>query len=323
MEIPPNHQTNSSKLDSFVKIVKGLFFLFLVLQLAPFIFSSIKNIFEDAVNPKVQVGMLSIPNFIADSSFYVQKIDSFSKNSDIKGLIIKINSPGGYPGSAQAIFNELKKFKKKKPIVAVVENICASGAYYIASAGNKIVCNPSSLIGGIGVFLELPNVKELLNSWKIKIRYIQSGAYKTSGSPFSELSEEEVAHLQNVSDDSYKQFVKDIASSRRISEKEYEKWAEGKVFTGNQALTLKLVDNLGSLQDGISEFKKLANIDEQTEIKLISPKKPSNFARLLGTGDDYETDTESSSFANTIASFANQVYNQFLMYQKQPMPTLS
>lgn len=321
MEQHPTPQPKPSRADVFFKYVKNIFILLIVLQFAPVVFSGLKNFAEDSFSSKVQVGLLKISGILTDATFYEKRIEKFAKSPEIKGLIIKINSPGGYPGTAQALFSELKKFKKQKPIVVVIENMCTSAAYYVAVAGNHLICNPSSLIGSVGVLLELPNVKELMNSWKIKFSYVQSGSYKTAGSPLKDSSTTELDYLQNLSDDTYKQFIKDVATSRKLSEKESETWADGKAFTGNQALKLKLVDQLGSFQDAVAEMKKQLELDEESEIKLIKPKRMSSFMRLFGDEEDYGMES-TSSLSDRFACFASDVYNKFLLHQKQSQPTL-
>ncbi len=321
MEDKSTPQNQPSRSDLFFKYIKNIFFLLVVLQFAPVVFGGLKNFIEDNFSPKVQIGLLPIKGVLLDASYYEKKIEKYAKSPDIKGLIVKIESPGGMPGTAQAIFSALKKCKEKKPVIIVVENVCASAAYYIAIAGNQIICNPSSLVGSVGVLLSLPNVKDLLSSWKVKFSYIQSGAYKTAGSPLKDASEEELAYLQGQADDIYKQFIKDVATCRKISEKESTAWANGKIFTGNQALKLKLVDKLGSFQDGVSEMKRLLNIDEETEIKFIKPKQVTGLMRLLGSDEEHGIDAK-SSLAESFACFASDVYNKFLMQQKCSQPTL-
>jgi protease IV len=301
------------KADTFFYYIKNIFMVLLFLSIAPTIISSIKTTIVDSIRPKTDVGLLKLDGALYDSSYYLKKIEAFSKDDSIKGLIIKINSPGGMPGSAQAIFAELKKLKKRKPVIAVVENICASGAYYVATAADKIIANPSALVGSVGVILELPNVKDLLNSWKIKYSYIQSGKYKTAGSPLKETSGEETAYLQKLSDSTYAQFVKDVAESRNLSEKDFTKWADGKIFTGTQALELKLIDQLGTIQDGIDVIKKLAKIE--TEVKLIQPKKRTSLLKMLTASDDEEYGIESHSFAESTGSFISKAYSTFMQQQ--------
>jgi protease-4 len=317
MEQRPSQQTNPTKTDVFFKYAKNFFMILLILQFAPIVFSGLKNFVDDNLSPCVHIGHLTINGFLGDASPYEKTLEKLIKNPDIKGLILKINSPGGLPGTAQVIFSELKRFKEKKPVVVVVENICTSAAYYVAAASNCIICAPSALMGSVGVLCELPNVKELLSSWKIKVNCIQSGDYKTAGSPIKDSSDKELAYLQQLSDDVHKQFIKDIVESRKNSGNNVSLWANGKVFTGNQALTLRLVDKIGSFNDGILEMKKMLKLDKDAEIKLIKPKKTSKFMRLFGDDDSIH-----SSLANKCAFFASNAYNNFLFYQKNSQPVL-
>jgi len=292
-------------------ILKNLLVVLFILQFAPMVFTNFKTALTDSLYPKSAVGYLTVNSFIADSSYYVKKIDEFSKDSDIKALLIKINSPGGYSGSSQAIFSELKRFKKNKPVVAFIENMGASGAYYVAMAANTIVASPISLVGSIGVFLEIPNVKDLLNSWKVHYRYVQSGTYKTVGSMMKDINPQELAYLQSMTDDQYKQFVADVATSRHLNANDHKVWADGKAFTGNQALKLRLIDKLGSFSDALDEVKRVANIKE--EIKLIQPKRPSNIARLIGGDDDFGQDQ--MTLSDQVAGFLSDVCAKFQALQ--------
>ncbi len=322
MEHRPTPQPQESKSDIFFKYIKNIFWLLLVLQFAPIVFGGFKKFIEESFSPKTHVGLLNVSGILTNASFFEKKIEKFAKTPEIKGLILKVNSPGGFPGTAQAIFNDLKKFKTKKPVVVVIENMCTSAAYYIAAAGDLIIANPSSMVGGIGVLLELPNVKGLLNSWKIKFDYIQSGSYKTAGSPLKESTEEELEYLQTLSDDTYKQFISDVAATRKVSDKEFKAWADGKVFTGNQALKLKLIDQIGSFKDGVAIMKKRLGLADEDEIKLIKPKRASGLMRLFGGDEeDYSMETH-SSLADRLACFASDVYHKFLMHEKQQHPSL-
>jgi protease-4 len=290
-----NHVHNDSmKKIGFYERVKQVFFILLILQVAPFILMNLKNFFSEAFLPKTDVGMLSFDGMVTNSEFYVKQLHSFLKNPHIKGLLIKIDSPGGVAGSSQALFNELKRFKGKKPVIALVENMCASGSYYIAAAADYIIASPSSLVGSIGVVLgragmPIPNLKERMEDWKIKFEYIQAGAYKTAGNFFKDPTKDEREHLQSFVDDTYAQFVHDVADARGLDVATEKEWADGKIFTGNQALKLKLIDQLGSLQEAIDELKKRAGIT--TEIKLVAPNRKKGFMKFI-TGDDDGYDGE-------------------------------
>jgi protease-4 len=303
---------NKPRKKGFFEIIKNLFWVLLFLQFAPVVFYNLKKTLEEAIVPKTHVGHLKITGTITDSTFYVKKIRKFLKSKDIKALLLKVDSPGGLPGSAQAIADELEKFKEKKPVISFIENIGTSAAYNIAAAANYVVATNSSLVGSIGVWMQIPpNVKKLAEDWKIKFRTINTGDYKTAGSPFQDMTTEQNAHLQSVSDDSYDQFVKDIAQRRNLSVEDHKNWADGKVFTGNQALELKLVDKLGSELDAITELKKQALIPKEDEIKFVRPKRPSKFMRLFAGEDDIENETHFSSYAaDFVADIIQKVTNK-------------
>ncbi|MCK4517707.1 signal peptide peptidase SppA [Candidatus Babeliales bacterium] len=291
----------TKKKVGFFEIIKNIFWLLIFLQFAPIIFANLKRTIDDAISPSTHVGYLNISGMLVDSTFYTKNIQRFLKAPEIKALVVRLDSPGGLPGSAQAIFQELSKFKEKKPVVAFIENIGASAAYNIAIASNHIIATPSALVGSIGVWLQVPpNIKYLAEDWKVKFRNIQSGEFKTSGSPFKDMTASEKKHLQEVSDDSYNQFITDVAKSRNLNVKDHKIWADGKVFTGNQALALKLIDQTGSFQDAIEKIKKEAMIE--TDIKLIKPKRPTGLMKLFGAQDDSESDITFSSFVSTLAT---------------------
>jgi len=305
------NEEKTKETGGFFNIIKKLFWLLLLIQFAPMVFTNVKKYFKEAITPRTHVGSLKVKGFIGNADFYVKKIHKFLKDPEIKALFLKIDSPGGLPGSSQAIFNELKKFKQEKPVVVFVENICASGGYYIAAAADHIVTTPSALVGSIGVLLNLPNIKELLNNWNVKFDYIQSGKFKTAGSPLKDPTSEELEYLQKLSDVNYKQFLKDISQSRSLNEKDFKVWADGKVFVGTEALKLKLIDQIGSYQEAIDEIKKLAQIE--TEIKFIKPKTISGLAKLF-YGEE-ENDYDNSGFSSKTANFVNKVYLKFMEKQ--------
>jgi protease-4 len=306
-----------TKTNSFFGVLKNLFILLIFLQFAPTIVSNLKEQITEAISPKTHIGHITIKGMLSNSTFYVKKIREFHKDETIKALLLKIDCPGGLPGSAQAIFNELQYFKKDKPIVTLTENICTSAAYYIAAASNCIIAPASALVGGIGVFLQIPNVKELLEHWKITFQFIQKGEYKTAGSPLKDQTPAELTYLQGLADGNYVQFTKDVATSRNILLKQEKIWANGKVFLGTEGKRLGLIDVIGSYQEAEDAIKKLAKIPTSEEIKLIAPKRPSPFARLFGGDEDYGSSSELSS---KTASFLHDVYAKFFEKQISPFP---
>ena len=280
------------------------------------VFTNISKSIAEVFKPKTDIGMLEIKGMINNSDFYIKHIHKFLKASNVKALLLKIDSSGGFPGTSQALFNELMHFKKEKPIVVLIENICASGAYYVASTGNHLIANPSSMIGSIGVILglhgmPLPNLKDLMDDWKIKFHFIQSGKYKSAGNLFKENSPSELNHLQNLANSTYEQFVNDIAKARNLDPHNKNSWAEGKIFTGTQALKLKMIDQLGSMRDALAALKKEAKIE--TEIRLLTPKKATGLMSLFSGDESYGTETV--KFSDIIAETISSVYEKFLALQ--------
>ncbi len=293
--------------NRFGNLLKNIFFLLIILQFAPAVLQGLRKQLTGAFVPRTYVGALQLRGMITDSRYYTKQINKFLKNDDIKGLVIHIDSPGGTPGSPQAIFNDLKKFKATKPVVVVIENIAASGAYYVAAGANKIICAPSSLVGNIGAYFQLPNVKGLADNWKVSMNYIQSGAYKTAGSPFKDISPKEAAMLQSVTDDTYRQFTADVAAGRGIKLADVATWGDGKIFTGTQGKALGLVDKIGSYSDAKEQMRSLLveyGVDVEKEIKFVHAKHPTALQRLLGAETPDDNAVEMSSM---LWGFAQQL----------------
>ena len=291
--------------------IKNIFWVLVILQFAPMMIINLKKSVQEAIAPQPKIGFLSINGMIADSAFFLKNIKKFSKADDVKGLLIKIDSSGGYPGSGQMIFSELNRFKQKKPIVVIVENVCASAAYLIACGANKIVAPSASMIGSIGSVMQIPDAKGLMADWKVDMHHIASGKYKSAGSPFRALTDEEQKYLQEVCDDSYQQFINDVAQSRKLDIQEAEQWAQGRVMMASKALQFNLIDQLGSYNDALEELKKLAHI--KGKVKLLRVKQPSGIMNLL-VGNDAD-DVDAPSFAQKTANFLSETWSSFCLHQ--------
>jgi protease-4 len=269
------------------------------------------------------VGSLKIGT-IDSTRFIIKQIHKFQKKPEVKALLLKIQSPGGLPGTSQAIFNELKKFKEEKPVVVLVDDLCASGGYYVACMANQIIANPSSLVGSIGSKWVLPNIEKLLERFNVKVDEIKSGKYKTLLSMTRERTPEETQLLQELSDDTYQQFISDVAKERGLDIKDKAIWADGKIFTGNQALKLKLVDKLGSLSDAKEVITNLLvekGVTVEGKIKLIHPRGPSPLSKLLG-GEASE-DEDQQSFSANAANLLSRIWNRFCTRLSSKTATLS
>ena len=203
--------------------------------------------------------------------------------------MLRINSPGGAVGPSQEIYMELIKTRKKKPVIASLGTIAASGGYYIAAAATKIIAAPGTLTGSIGVKLELANVQKLLEKIGIEPVVLKSVPYKDIGSPFREVTPEEKEILVKLLQDIHRQFVADIAKGRHLPLKKVEAIADGSIFTGKEAQKLGLVDMLGNFEDAVKEAARLAGI--KGEPNLYYPKKKTPWTKL---------------FLNTLLEFINE-----------------
>ena len=218
-----------------------------------------------------RIGVVKIEGTIVESEPIIDKIIKFRKSKRIKAIILRINSPGGMVAPSQEIYQEVKKTCREKKVVVSMESIAASGGYYIACTADKIVANPGTLVGSIGVILQIENIEELLSKIGLKREIVKSGEYKDIGSMTRPMTEEEEAILQGFSDNIYYQFVDAVAEGRDMKREEVLKLADGRIFTGEQAIKLGLIDGLGNLQDTISMTGEMVGIEG--EPKVIYPKK--------------------------------------------------
>lgn len=218
-----------------------------------------------------RIGVVSIKGIISDSKPVVELIKKYRKDDRVKAIILRIDSPGGGTAASQEIYREIQRTVSKKKVVASMGNVAASGGYYVALAANKIVANPATLTGSIGVILDLPNFKELLKKIGVSRETIKSGPYKDIGSPVREMTPEERRLLEEVINNVYQQFVEVVVKGRRLSREQVEKIADGRIFTGEQAKALGLIDELGSFEDAIDLTKRMVGLSG--EVKLIYPEK--------------------------------------------------
>jgi len=209
----------------------------------------------------------------------------FFKNKEIKAIVLDINSPGGAAGSSQALYTEIMHLKvaHTKPVVALTYNLCVSGAYNIAIAADYIIAAPSALIGSIGSYINQFKINEFLNQWHIQYEIEKSGAYKSALNPFTQSTPQQQEMLQQLADNCYQQFIKDVACRRKLSLKNASEWANGRIFTGTQALKNGLVDEIGSEFNAAQKIKELALIEH--EIEWIKPTYPSLFKKLFTSQD--------------------------------------
>ena len=228
-----------------------------------------------------RVAVIRIEGVIMDSRETIEELRRFRDNPSIKAVVLRIDSPGGGVVPSQEIHTEGLKARKdgRLKVVASMGNLAASGGYYIAAATDKIVANPGTLTGSIGVIMELANVQGLLEKVGVQSVVIKSGRYKDLASPFRAMSKEDRALLQSVLDDVHDQFIQAVAAGRALKVEEVRPLADGRIFTGRQARTAKLVDELGDLQDAIKLAARLVGIEG--EPRVVEPRKRFSLRDLL------------------------------------------
>jgi protease-4 len=198
----------------------------------------------------------------------VRRLRSLAEKKEVKAIVLDINSPGGSVGAIQEIHSQIKRIRAetKKPIVALMGDVAASGGYYIAAPCNLIVAHPGTLIGSIGVAMHLSNVEGLFSKIGVKSEIIKSGKMKDIGSMTRPMTKEERELLQSLIDDSYGQFLAAVSEGRGIPVEQVRPLADGRIFTGTQALEKKLVDELGDSSRALELAAKLGGITGKPEI---------------------------------------------------------
>lgn len=217
--------------------------------------------------PIQMVGSGSPLGGVPGAEMVIRRLNELEQNSDIKAIVIRINSPGGTVSATQEIYQKLWRLRKKNiPLIASMGEIAASGGYYIASACNVIVANHGTITGSIGVIAMSPNLRGLFEKLGISMTVIKSGRYKDILSTFREISPEERQLIQEIIDSSYRKFLKDVALGRNMNESDIEPIADGRVMGGETALKHKLVDMLGTFEDAVDKARQMAKLSEDAPV---------------------------------------------------------
>lgn len=263
--------TRFRRLKGFFTIVGAVVSILIVLTVLLTLFSG-----DSGLSLGDKVGIVKVEGVILDSIEINRQIKEFSERDDIKAVVIRINSPGGSVAPSQEIYSEILRLRKHKKVVASMSSVAASGGYYIAVAADKIVANPGTITGSIGVIVQYMNFEGLLNKIGVKGSVIKSGEFKDTGSPLREMNTEERKLLQELVDDVESQFVEAVAEGRDIEISSVRKLADGRIFSGAQAKANGLVDEIGSLQDSIELVARLAGMDEEPAV-VYSRRKIDGF----------------------------------------------
>ncbi len=218
-----------------------------------------------------KVGIINIDGIISSSQEIVDQIDEFAKDNSVKAVVVRIDSPGGGVAASQEIYGALKGLKKNKKVIASLGSVAASGGYMIACAADKILANPGTLTGSISAIMFFGNAEELLKKIGFKASVIKSGKYKDIGSPTREMTADEKQILQVLVDDIYHQFVDLVSKDRNIPREKVVQVADGRLFSGRQALSLQLIDLLGDRGEAVRLAGKMGGIKGVPDV--VYPKK--------------------------------------------------
>ena len=252
-------------------LAKRLLFLALIL-LALVGISSITSEWVQQ-GTKNRIGIVDITGLITDSQYITNQVKKFRQDKRIRGIILRIDSPGGAVGPSQEIYDEVLKTRESgKTIYASMGALAASGGYYIASAAEKIFANPGTLTGSIGVIMAFSNAKGLMEKIGLQPEIVKAGEYKDIGSPARAMTQKERNLLQSVVTDVHQQFIEAVASGRDISVAEVTKIADGRILTGRQAYSLNLVDQIGGLQVSIDQLAHKVGIIGSPKIIRETPR---------------------------------------------------
>ena len=228
-----------------------------------------------------KVGILEVEGTIVDARRMVAQIEEFRDRSNIKAVVIRIDSPGGGVGPSQEIHAELKLLAKEKPLIVSMGSVAASGGYYLAVAGERIFANPGTITGSIGVIMSFPNYQDLMGKVGIQTEVVKSGRFKDIGSSTREFLSADRALLQGVIDDVHMQFVDAISDGRNMPIDRLKPFVDGRIFTGRQAKDAGLIDELGTLGDAIKYAAKVSGLEDDPDLVYPEPEKTNLIDRYL------------------------------------------
>jgi protease-4 len=239
-----------------------------------------------ASGPRIGVvdvkGPIGMGRGSVESEPVLKLLKRYGDDSDMKAVVVRIDSPGGAVGTSQEILDGLRRLAEDKVVVCAMGNLAASGGLLVAMGCDRIVAQPGTLTGSIGVISTFPNVNGLLKKMDVQMNTVTAGKLKDAGSPFREFSDADRSYWQELANRIHRQFIQAVAEGRDLPVEQVEKFADGRVFTGEQAVELGLVDELGGFQDAVDLAKELAEIRGEPRM-VFPPDERSRFLEeLLG-----------------------------------------
>lgn len=298
-----------SKTAKWLVGIFGFLTLFFIVVLLSFmVFLSDEETEDVSSGTAGTVALVELIEPIMSSERTVQQLKRYRENPSVRAIVLRIESPGGGVSASQEIYEEVKKTRAYgKPIVVSMGSVAASGGYYIAIGASRIVANPGSVVGSIGVISQFMHVNDLLTKIGVSSTTIKSGSLKDAGSPFRQPTAEDKRYFQEMVDDIYDQFVSAVAEERKMDKALVKKYADGRVFTGRKAYELKLIDTLGTYQDAITIAAELAQVYGTPRV-IKERKRETLSERLFG------------AMKNEITTLKNELLQQPVVEYRYQQP---
>ena len=228
-----------------------------------------------------KIGVIEISGVILESTDIIDQLKNFRERKDIKAVVLRINSPGGGVAPSQEIYKAVKRLSSIKKTIASFGSVAASGGYYVASAADYIMTNPGTITGSIGVIMEYTNLQDIMDKIGIKPVVIKSGKFKDTGSPTRALRDDEKEFLQTFVNGIHDQFVKDVAEGRHKPEEQIRKYADGRIISGNDAVSLGFADKIGNFEDALDFAAELSGIEKGKYQTVYPPKEKLSFIKEI------------------------------------------
>lgn len=231
-----------------------------------------------------KIAVIPVEGVIGSAERTLRSVRRYRDRDDVRGFVVEIRSPGGSVGGSQSLYHALRELREEedRPVYAWIGDVGASGGYYVALAADSIFALPGSITGSIGVIMELPNAQGLLRKAGLELEVVKSGAYKDLGSPVRPLEEGEREVLQGVVDDTYRQFLDVVVENRGMERERAVELADGRIFTGSQAVELGLVDGVATLSETIDRVGRRAGLGDDPPTVTPSEPRPDLWDVLLG-----------------------------------------
>ena len=270
-------------------LIGGGAFLFFVIAVFSLVYLAFGGGHDESLAFGDKIAVVDLEGVILSPKQIVSQLKKFADDDSVKAIIIHVNSPGGGVAASEEIYREVKRIRdeKKKRIVASIETVGASGAYYVASATNKIYADNGSIVGSIGVIAQWVNYEELLRWAKLKDVTLKAGEFKDTGNPAREMTAAEREYLQGMIDNMHTQFIQAVAEGRHVKEEDIRPIANGKVWTGQQAYSMKLVDQIADFESAVKDTAKAVGLSGEPTLVRPPRDRRSGLDLLFGDVSDY------------------------------------